>query len=297
MLPSRILLFGRETAADVPALLPSQVVSRLLRALREKFPACQVLLEQRYAAWLRSQQDADPLCYGQTFAAPPERADLALSLGGDGTLLSTAAAIAARPIPILGINTGHLGFLSEVEPPRIPEALEALSRDEYQVSQRTLLAVEKDGGALPYPSCALNEVAVLKHDNSALIEITAHVDGQLLHHFKADGLLVSTPTGSTGYSLSVGGPIIMPGTGTFCISPIASHSLTTRPVVVKDDVVISLHVRSRSGAFLLSVDGRSCSLPEQTTLTLRRAHYRIRLLRLRHPGFFATLREKMMWGR
>ncbi|GAY30391.1 NAD kinase [Bacteroidaceae bacterium] len=222
--------------------------------------------------------------------------DLAISMGGDGTFLNTAARIGERGIPILGINTGRLGFLADVSPDFIDSALDAVWRGEYNVEQRAVIAVSKDGkplGGYPY---ALNEVAVLKHDNSSLIEIKTCIDGALLTNYMADGLIVCTPTGSTGYSLSVGGPIIVPRSGTFCISAVAPHSLSTRPVILCDDVEISLEVHSRSRNFLISVDGRSESFPDGTVITLRRAPYTIGVMKIKHKNFFETLRDKMMWG-
>ena len=215
--------------------------------------------------------------------------DIAISMGGDGTFLNTAARIGERGIPILGINTGRLGFLADVSPDFIDSALDAVWRGEYNVEQRAVIAVSKDGkplGGYPY---ALNEVAVLKHDNSSLIEIKTCIDGALLTNYMADGLIVCTPTGSTGYSLSVGGPIIVPRSGTFCISAVAPHSLS-------DDVEISLEVHSRSRNFLISVDGRSESFPDGTVITLRRAPYTIGVMKIKHKNFFETLRDKMMWG-
>ncbi len=223
-------------------------------------------------------------------------ADLIISMGGDGTFLTTAAKAGACGIPILGINTGRLGFLADVSPDEIDKSLDAVWKGEYTVEQRAVIALEKDGVQLAGYPFALNEVAVLKHDISSLIGINVYIDGAQLNHYMADGLIISTPTGSTGYSLSVGGPIIVPRSGTFCISPVASHSISTRPVVLCDDVTITLTVKSRSHNFLISIDGRSESVPEGTTLTLRRAPYTVGVMKVKHKNFFDTLRDKMSWG-
>lgn len=223
-------------------------------------------------------------------------ADLVISMGGDGTFLSTAASVGARGIPILGINTGRLGFLADVSPETIDEALDAVWRGEYVIEQRAVIALTKDGEQIAGYPYALNEVAVLKHDNSSLIEIKTCVNGALLNYYLADGLIVSTPTGSTGYSLSVGGPVIMPRSGTFCISPVASHSLSTRPVIICDDVTVTMTVRSRSHNFQISIDGRSESFPDGTTISLCRAPYAVSVMKVKHKNFFDTLRDKMMWG-
>ena len=219
-----------------------------------------------------------------------------MSMGGDGTFLRTAAAIGAKEIPILGVNTGHLGFLADVSADNIHAELEAVVAGEYVIERHSVIQAQKDGKPLSTYPYALNEVALLKHDNSSIIEVAAKINGELLTVYRADGLMVCTPTGSTGYSLSVGGPIIVPQSNTFCLSPVASHSLSTRPVVLCDDAEISLTVRSRSHNFLISIDGRSDSFPDGTTVVLRRAPYCVRVMKVKHKSFFTTLRDKMMWG-
>ncbi len=232
----------------------------------------------------------------RTFGAGDCEADFAVSVGGDGTFLGTAARVGAAGIPILGVNIGRLGFLADVSPDNIAPAFEALCRGAYTVERRRVLAVEKDGKLSSFFPYALNEVAVLKHDNSSLIEISTWVDGHFLANYLADGLIVCTPTGSTGYSLSVGGPVLTPGSGTIGISPVAPHSLSLRPLVVRDDLEVRMEIRSRSHNFLLSADGRSESLPESTAITVRRAPHCVNVVKIQHPDFFGTLREKLMWG-
>ena len=221
---------------------------------------------------------------------------LAISVGGDGTFLNTAARIGSSGVPILGINTGRLGFLADVSPGDIAPALRRLCEGDYIIEPHSVLAVEIEGRPFALRPFALNEVAVLKHDVSSLIEIRTMVGDELLAKYLADGLIVCTPTGSTGYSLSVGGPVIEPRSNTFCISAVAPHSLTVRPVILCDDVEIRLSVKSRSHNFLISVDGRSDSYPDGTEITLRRAPYTVGVVKIMHRLFFDTLREKMMWG-
>ena len=221
---------------------------------------------------------------------------LAISVGGDGTFLNTAARIGGSGVPILGINTGRLGFLADVSPDDIAPALRRLCDGDYIIEPHSVLAVEIDGNPFEERPFALNEVAVLKHDNSSLIEIETTVNGELLNKYMADGLIVCTPTGSTGYSLSVGGPIIVPRSGTLCIAAVAPHSLATRPVVMCDDVEINLRVRSRSGNFLLSADGHSRSLAEGCAISIKRAPPTVGVVTIKHQSYFETLREKMMWG-
>ncbi len=224
-------------------------------------------------------------------------ADLCISIGGDGTFLQAASYVEGKGIPILGINTGHLGFLADVLPDEIEEACERICNGDYIVEHRGVVEVRCNGALLSRHPYALNEVAVLKHDNSSLIGIEAKIDGRMLNHYMADGLIVTTPTGSTGYSLSVGGPILAPMSGTLCISPVASHSLNTRPVVVTDNVSIELNVESRTNNFLIAIDGRSESLPCTDIITVTKAPFKIGVAKIKHNSFYDTLREKMAWGR
>lgn len=268
-----------------------------VEAVIEKLRAVSVVIwvESQFARFIseRMHIDVSDLRIAETI---PDHADMAISMGGDGTFLNTAARVRKLPLPILGINTGRLGFLADVSPDMIDEAIDMVVRGEYTVEQRTLLEARKDGTPLLTYPFALNEVSVLKHDISSLIEIQTLVNGELLTNYMADGLIVCTPTGSTGYSLSVGGPIIEPRSGSFCISAVAPHSLSSRPVILCDDVEITLIVKSRSHNFLISIDGRSDSYPDGTALTLRRAPYTIGVVKVKHKLFFDTLREKMMWG-
>ena len=223
-------------------------------------------------------------------------ADLAISIGGDGTFLNAAARIGSKCIPILGINAGRLGFLADISPEKICSAINAVIKREYDIEYRSVIEAKVCGADLDIVPFALNEVAVLKHDNSSMIEIETYVNGHLLNNYQADGLIVATPTGSTGYSLSVGGPIIEPKSKSFVISPVASHSLTTRPVILCDDAEIELSVKSRSKNFMISVDGRSQSLHDTTTIKLCRAKYSVKVIKMRDTHFYDTLRNKMMWG-
>ena len=234
----KVILFGNTHQARKNLYV--EAVVKKMRAL-----GIEIWVESRFARFITEQMgiDADGLHVTDEI---PSEADLALSMGGDGTFLGTAARVGNAGLPILGINTGHLGFLADASPDCIDEALEMLQKGAYKVEQHTLLEVTKDGQPLLSYPYALNEVAVLKHDISSLIEIRTLVNGELLANYMADGLIVCTPTGSTGYSLSVGGPIIEPRSGSFCISPVAPHSLTSRPVILCDDVEITLIVKSRS---------------------------------------------------
>ena len=223
-------------------------------------------------------------------------ADFAISMGGDGTFLRTASVVGQKQIPILGINTGRLGFLADVNAQEIERTIRALHDEDYAVDTRAVIQVETKGQEMQGYNCALNDVAILKRDNASMISIYASINGETLTTYQADGLIISTPTGSTAYSLSVGGPIIVPGTHVFSLTAVAPHSLNVRPIVVSEDSVIELSVESRTHNFLVALDGRSEKLPDTTQLTLRRAPYRVQVIKRTGTKYFHTLREKMMWG-
>ena len=288
--PLRIALFGNKHQDE-----KSSCIAAVLAGFEAR--GAQVMIEENFAGFLRRRGLIDSCVYELLHRNSPFTADLAVSMGGDGTFLRTAAAIGDRGIPILGINTGHLGFLADVTPERIPEALEMIYQGRSVVESHSVISVSCNNDhplrTFPY---ALNEVALLKHDNSSLINIRTEINGDLLADYIADGLIISTPTGSTGYALSVGGPIIAPDSDAFCIAPVAPHSLNVRPFVVKDDVDIRLTVKSRSHRYLLSIDGRSESLAETIEIHLRRASHTVGVVKVEHLKFFDTLRDKMLWG-
>ena len=223
-------------------------------------------------------------------------ADFVISMGGDGTFLKAAGRVGSKDIPILGVNMGRLGFLADISPDDIEQCLEALFTDDYALQARALIQVEADGQPLGSPSFALNDVAILKRDTASMISIRACIDGQYLNTYQADGLVVSTPTGSTAYSLSNGGPIIVPGTKVFSMTAVAPHSLNVRPIVLPDSSIIELEVESRSHNYLVAIDGRSEKCKEGTKITLRRAPYDIKVVKRSGHRYFQSLREKMMWG-
>jgi NAD+ kinase len=232
------------------------------------------------------------------FESPLERGsvDAVLSIGGDGTFLSTAAHIGKKQIPVLGINTGRLGFLADVPVENILPALESLLSSNYDIEERTLLFVEtSDHTQLDNPY-ALNEVSVLKQDSSSMISIHTYLNGEAIHTYQADGLLISTPTGSTAYSMSVGGPIVVPQAQNILLSPVASHSLNVRPLIVPDNWIIELDVKSRSHCYQVALDGRSVILSEDTKLRITKADFCVKVIKQRNHTFFHTLKSKLMWG-
>ncbi len=225
-----------------------------------------------------------------------EPIDFALSVGGDGTFLTTAAALGDSNIPILGINCGRLGFLADVQTRNVDALLDQLIKGQYTIEQRTLLHAETSRDGLIMSPNALNEIAVMKYGLSSMISIEARVNGELLHQYEADGLLLATPTGSTAYNLSIGGPLMVPQARGIIISPIATHSLNVRPLVIPDDWTIDLTVRSRTGSYLISVDGRSQVMPQEITLQIHKAAYTVKLVQIGQNSFIQSLKNKLLWG-
>lgn len=225
-----------------------------------------------------------------------QEADIVISIGGDGTFLRTAAQVGDKCIPIIGINMGRLGFLADITEERMEEAIRMINDGRYSIRQRHLLQLEMEGLPAGHTPYALNDIAILKHDISSMISVSAEIDGTPLTTYQADGLVVATSTGSTAYSLSVGGPIVAPGSDVTILTPVAPHSLNMRPLVLPAARTISLDVSSRSHNFLISVDGKSFSCKEHTPLLIKRAPYCVNIIRLEGSNFYTTLRDKMLWG-
>ena len=222
--------------------------------------------------------------------------DYVISMGGDGTFLKAASKVGAKGTPIIGINMGRLGFLADVLPSEIETALDSLYAGECQIEEHAVIQVEARGGVLAGNPFALNDIAVLKRDDASMISIRTHVDGEFLVTYQADGLIVTTPTGSTAYNLSNGGPIIIPQSGSLCLTPVAPHSLNIRPIVINDTAEIQLDIESRSHNYLVDIDGRSERMTEEISLVIRKAAHSIKIVKQRNQRYFSTLREKLMWG-
>lgn len=260
-------------------------------------------LQQRSVDIVMSQELRHETCYREFPSVDDyvshtgNTIDFALSLGGDGTFLTTASLIGHLDIPILGINCGHLGYLAEIHTENVDAVLEQLISNNYTIEQRRMLEVtcQHDGKiASPY---ALNEVAILKSGLSSMITVDVTLNGEYLHNYKADGLLVATPTGSTAYNLSVGGPLLDPHVNAIILSPVATHSLNIRPLVVLDDSKIDIKISSRNGNYLLSVDGRSQVLNQDIQLHIERSQRTIKLVRISGQTFMQSLKEKLNWGK
>lgn len=227
----------------------------------------------------------------------PKDISFMLSLGGDGTMLAAVTIIRDSGIPIAGINFGRLGFLANIQKSDIENALDQILSGNYSVQERALLSVEANNRTLfNGENFALNDITVFRYDTSSMITVDATINNELLNSYWADGLIIATPTGSTAYSLSCGGPIIMPGSGNFVITPISPHNLNVRPIVVSENITLNLKIDSRTENFILSCDSKSETLPIDTELTITKAPFRINLIRLGNDSYFSTLREKLLWG-
>lgn len=222
--------------------------------------------------------------------------EFALSVGGDGTFLTTAAAIIDTNIPVLGINYGHLGFLAEVETKDVDNILDQLIAGRYTIEQRSLLHISGVDGNRQIDTDALNEVALMKSGLSSMLTIDTYVNDELLNTYEADGLVIATPTGSTAYNMSVGGPIMVPQARGILLSPIASHSLHDRPIVVPDDWQIDLRVKSRNRNYMLSVDGRSLVVTQEMELHIEKSKKTVKLVQIGDRDFIRSLRDKLGWG-
>jgi NAD+ kinase len=219
-----------------------------------------------------------------------------LSIGGDGTLLDTVTYVGALQIPILGINTGRLGFLAPINPDYIPQAIDALFKGHFTLEDRSLLRVDTDPDVFGTLNFGLNEFSILKRDTSSMIAVHTYINGEYLNSYWADGLVVSTPTGSTGYSLSCGGPVMLPQTNNFIIAPVCPHNLNVRPLIVSDQSIISFEIEGRATSYLLALDSRSMPVDASVQIAVRRESFNARLVKLNHVNFLSTLRNKLNWG-
>ena len=225
------------------------------------------------------------------------KADLLFSIGGDGTILDTVPFVLNSGIPVVGINMGRLGFLSSISKNEIDMAVNSVLTGDYSVEQRTLLELVSPEKVFDDVKYALNELNVIRNPEHSLLAIKVFVDDIYLNTYWGDGILLATPTGSTAYSLSAGGPIIAPNAKNFVITPIATHNLTVRPVVIPDDSTIRIQVEGREKKFVFSMDSRSCTLDTSVQLEVRKAGFCLNLVRMRGEDFFGTIRNTLMWGK
>lgn len=222
--------------------------------------------------------------------------DFVITLGGDGTILGATTLVRDSGVPIMGINLGRLGFLASIEKSRIREAVRSIAKGHVQVEERNLIYLESNIPLFGDLRFALNDFTLLKRDTSSMVTIHTYVDGAYLNTYWADGIIVATPTGSTGYSLSCGGPIVFPNSGNFVITPVAPHNLNVRPIVIPDHSVISFEIEGRAENFLCTLDSRFESITSAHQLAVRKCDFTIRLAHLDNGGFMDTIRNKLAWG-
>ncbi|MDE6418680.1 MAG: NAD kinase [Duncaniella sp.] len=282
----KVAIFGkrRQSPEDVDRIV------RLVRSLGEHgvFVAVQSHFYDAMAQGFGVQLDADDVFEGDRFTA-----DYAISIGGDGTFLRTANAVGPKEIPILGFNTGHLGFLAEESLADACGVIHNLIEGRYTVESRSMLEVRTGLGG---PAYALNEVAILRHDSASMITVNTYLDDIAVASYQGDGLIISTPTGSTAYNLSVGGPIVQPTAPCWVLAPVAPHALTMRPMVVSDNHIIETLVESRADTYRVNLDGRLLVLPTDIRLNIRRAPFAIKVVHSPGRTFVDTLSAKLLWG-
>lgn len=227
----------------------------------------------------------------------PKDVDLLLSIGGDGTLLDAVPLVGDSGIPILGINMGRLGFISSVAKEEIPQTIHQILNGHYTSEARTLLELVSPNNVFGDVRYALNEINIIRNPEHSLLSIKVFVDDVYLNTYWGDGILLATPTGSTAYSLSAGGPILTPNSHCFVITPIAAHNLTVRPIVIPDDSVVRIQVEGRERKFVFSMDSRACALDTSVELVVRKAEFSINTVRMEGTDFFSTIRNKLSWGK
>lgn len=287
----KVVIFGNTCRKEVAIN-----TNKLLEAL-SKFKI-EILMERDFLVFLRDcGYDVSPYVSERNLIDYREyEADFAFSVGGDGTFIHSAAKLGRKLIPMIGINAGRLGFLTDIDGDSIDEVVEHLVAGDYTLQERTMLRLHTKEKVYSDFNYALNEIAITKQDTASLITIHTWIDGNYLTSYQADGLIVSTATGSTAYAMSVGGPILMPNMPGLIIIPIAPHSLTTRPLIVPDSSTIELQVESRNNRFLIALDGRPNVFDESIGLRITKSSYAIKTVRLNNRHFFDTLHEKLHWG-
>lgn len=285
-----VAIYGRPSNMNQKAF-----VEMLLRVLDEQTVSWKIY-KPFYDYLSPYREDSRDISFFSEAAEIKSGIDCLLSVGGDGTLLDTVTLVQNSEIPIMGINTGRLGFLANINQDDLQQAIEILAKGHFSLDKRTLLRMESNTQCFGDLNFALNELTIHKKDTSSMITIHAYLNGEFLNSYWADGLIISTPTGSTGYSLSCGGPILMPQSESFVINPIAPHNLNVRPIIVSDKNVISIEIEGRSQHFLASLDSRSETIDSSVQLAVRKEDFTINLVKMNHQNFLDTLRKKLMWG-
>ncbi len=285
----QIAIYGRCTKENT-----SSHIVDLLKELQEK--NCAITIHKPFYEFLKANTSFNStINVFSTHEELKQNTKHLISLGGDGTLLEALAYIRNSSISILGINTGRLGFLATVSKDEISDRINDLLAGKFYLDKRALLRLETKEKLFGDTNFALNEITITKQD-STMITINAYIDGEFLNSYWADGLIISTPTGSTAYSLSCGGPLIVPDAKSFIITPIAPHNLNVRPIIIRDDKVITLKIEGRSPSYLVTVDSRSGTITRDTELIIRKESFDVNLIRFEQTNFFNTIRAKLNWG-
>jgi NAD+ kinase len=247
------------------------------------FICCETGEERQVQQVFNNYSDYDKTC------------DLMVSIGGDGTFLESIPYVIRQNTPVIGINSGRLGFLANISKENIHDAFDAILEGRYDFEYRTLICFKNPVSVFSDMNFALNDITINKIDSS-LITIDAYINDEFLNKYWTDGLIISTPTGSTAYSLSVGGPVVVPGSGNLIIAPISSHNLTVRPLIIPDTNIISLKINSRSGRYSITADNRTLQVENQEMFRIGKSDYRLKMLKLPNTSFYDTLRNKLKWG-
>ena len=284
----KIIIFGKKFQKEI-----IKYTMDLVAALKKA--EVEIVLEEDFCDFLAGS-NCDVSFVSEVIKDDSFSADFAFVIGGDGTFIRSAAKIGKKNIPILGINAGRLGFLADVSGDEIFPAVEEILNGKYVIEERALLKLHTDKKSYSDFNYALNEIAILKQDTSSMITIHAWVNGVFLNSYQADGLLVATSTGSTAYSMSVGGPILVPQSSNFIITPVAPHSLNVRPLIIPDNWEVELKVESRNNHFLIALDGRNNVFHEKTKLKIQKASFSTKVIKRENQDFFSVLRSKLMWG-
>ncbi len=285
----RIAIHGKAFQEDI-----KPTIKQLFKLLNKE--QCVLEISSEYVVQLKNQNCLPGNFETYLSSKGPNNPDFVLSIGGDGTLLETLTHVREKEYPILGINTGRLGFLATVSPNQVEQALEQLFKGNFSIEDRTLVKVQSPENIFPDVQVGLNEVGIMKTDSSSMIVIKAFLNGDYLNTYWADGLIVSTATGSTGYSLSVGGPLVMPTSENFIIAPMSPHNLNVRPLVVPSQSKLRFEISSRSQNYLVSLDSRSKPVEGHIAIEVEQGDYFAKLVKIHGDDFLQTLRSKLNWG-
>ncbi|MFC4739146.1 NAD kinase [Flavobacterium ponti] len=274
-----------------------EIISKVIHVLEEK--GAEIFFIENFWSVLKENHT-----FSKDFKSFKDHTDLnndfdfLISVGGDGTILRAATLVRDKNIPIVGVNAGRLGFLATVQEENIETFLPKLFSNDFKISKRTLLSLKcsPSNKDLEDINFALNEITVSRKDTTSMITIETYLDNEYLNSYWADGLIIATPTGSTGYSLSCGGPVLMPENSSLVITPIAPHNLTARPLVIPDNIEIKLTISGREDQFLVSLDSRITTVTKETSLTIKKAPFEINMVEFFEEGFLKTIRKKLLWG-